>query len=53
MTPKKMRSTMLSTAPTFAGIGYEIVIATVITPGPGKAVGKNAASWCECGLACN
>ena len=43
---------MLSTAPgvarradltTLAGIGHEVVVPAVIAPGPGKAMGKDAA----------
>ena len=30
-------------APAFAGIGHEVVVSAVITPGAGKAVGKDAA----------
>ena len=30
-------------ATAFAGIGHEVVVAAVIAPGPGKAVGKDAA----------
>ena len=30
-------------ATAFAGIGHEVVVSTVITPRPGKAVGKDAA----------
>ena len=29
--------------PAFAGIGHKVVVPAVITPGPGKAVGKDAA----------
>ena len=31
------------TTPAFAGIGHEVVVPAVVTPRPGKAVGKNAA----------
>ena len=30
-------------APPFAGIGHEVVVSAVITPRPGKAMGKDAA----------
>ena len=30
-------------ATAFAGIGDKIVVAAIVTPGPGKAVGKDAA----------
>jgi len=30
-------------APALAGIGHEVVVPTIVTPGPGKAVRKDAA----------
>jgi hypothetical protein len=30
-------------APAFAGIGHEVVVPTIVAPGSGKAVGKDAA----------